>query len=149
MPLKRRFAACAATVAAASVAFAALPAGADSPVAGRGAVVLGEARTASGDDVAAAASGLFWLYNKVGYTGSATTYNGDDADFSDNRWPGTTTSMNNGADSARNYSDRDVYLFTKPGYAGAGLRFPPEKGIRDLDDFPDFGRNTASSVSFE
>ncbi|MEV4113262.1 hypothetical protein [Nonomuraea sp. NPDC049695] len=149
MPLKKRFAACAAAVAAVSVAFAASPARADAPAVDSDAPIVGQAQAAAGDGDVSAAYGLFWLYNKVRYKGAATTYNGDDADFTDNRWPGTTTSIDNGADSARNYGERDVFLFAKPGYAGAGLRFPPETGITDLADFPAFGRNNASSVWFE
>ncbi|MEV4113261.1 hypothetical protein [Nonomuraea sp. NPDC049695] len=164
MPLRKFFTASVMTVAAMSIAgtLTATPAGAD-PVPGpngNGWDLPAGASASSGDtpesapsevpaEVAAlAASGRFWLWENQAYTSYEKSYSGSDRSFANDEWDGTSISVDDDAESACNYSNRTVGLYTKAGYAGASSAFPTNYCVPDLNVGIGHGRDTPSSVLF-
>ncbi|WP_186403598.1 peptidase inhibitor family I36 protein [[Actinomadura] parvosata] len=94
-----------------------------------------------------AVSGRFWIYEHDSYRGHQKSYNANDANFKNDEWDGTNTSVNDKASSAWNNTNRYGNLFVDTGYVGTYIWFPPNSASLDLEK--DFGLgDEASSIKF-
>ncbi|MEW9555519.1 hypothetical protein [Nonomuraea sp. NPDC050783] len=164
MPLRTFFTASVVTVAAISIAgtLTAMPASADPALGtnGNGWDLPAGISENSGDTpesapsevpgavAALAGSGRFWLWENQAYTSYRKSYSGSDSSFRNDRWDGTDIPVDNDAESACNYSNRTVGLYTKIGYAGEVSAFPENYCEPDLNIGIGTGRDTPSSILF-
>ncbi|MFE7134973.1 hypothetical protein ACFVIM_29350 [Streptomyces sp. NPDC057638] len=65
-----------------------------------------------------ALQGRFWIYGGHNFTGNEYSFGDTDQWFRNNNWHGSTASVDNGASSAANLTNRDGFLWTIGSEAG-------------------------------